>query len=221
MKIDWQAIDTLLLDMDGTLLDLHFDNYFWLHYLPQAYSEAFSLHPDEAKTYIYQLSDNKKSTLDWYCLDHWSDELQMDIAALKHDVQAKIALRPFVEEFLQAQKRLGKQILLVTNAHRASLDLKMLITRLEHYFDAMISTHDYGVPKEHMTLWESLHADYHFNPARTLLIDDSEAILDCAADYGIAHLLTITQPDSQSPPRQGLKYPAFLHFDEIMPHDRS
>ena len=25
--INWQQIDTVFLDMDGTLLDLHFDNY--------------------------------------------------------------------------------------------------------------------------------------------------------------------------------------------------
>ncbi|HNG60363.1 MAG TPA: haloacid dehalogenase, partial [Cellvibrionaceae bacterium] len=36
--IPWQAIDTLLLDMDGTLLDLHYDNYFWLEYLPRAFA---------------------------------------------------------------------------------------------------------------------------------------------------------------------------------------
>ena len=27
--IDWTQLDTILLDMDGTLLDLEFDNHFW------------------------------------------------------------------------------------------------------------------------------------------------------------------------------------------------
>ena len=34
---DWRAIDTVLLDMDGTLLDLRFDNYFWLELVPRKY----------------------------------------------------------------------------------------------------------------------------------------------------------------------------------------
>ncbi|HBT55971.1 MAG TPA: haloacid dehalogenase, partial [Pseudomonas sp.] len=32
--LNWNAIDTVLLDMDGTLLDLHFDNHFWLEHMP-------------------------------------------------------------------------------------------------------------------------------------------------------------------------------------------
>ncbi|MCP4043692.1 MAG: haloacid dehalogenase, partial [Gammaproteobacteria bacterium] len=32
--INWNSIHTVLLDMDGTLLDLHFDNQFWLEHVP-------------------------------------------------------------------------------------------------------------------------------------------------------------------------------------------
>ena len=38
-SLPWSDIDTVLLDMDGTLLDLHFDNHFWLEHLPQRYAE--------------------------------------------------------------------------------------------------------------------------------------------------------------------------------------
>jgi len=33
-SINWSEIDTILLDMDGTLLDLNFDLHFWMEYLP-------------------------------------------------------------------------------------------------------------------------------------------------------------------------------------------
>lgn len=216
MTIDWTAIDTLLLDMDGTLLDLHFDNYFWLHYLPQAYSDTHNIDPAQAVPDLHQRFTDKRGSLSWYCLDYWSRELQLDIVALKHQLEDKIAIRPFVPEFLQQQRQAGKQLILVTNAHRASLSLKMAKTGLATQFDALVSTHDYGAPKEDPALWAALQNDYRYNPSRCLLIDDSEPILDCAAACGIGHLLTLRQPDSQQAPREGLKYPAILHFNEIM-----
>jgi 5'-nucleotidase len=38
LDLDWNNIDTVLLDMDGTLLDLAFDSQFWLQDVPQALS---------------------------------------------------------------------------------------------------------------------------------------------------------------------------------------
>lgn len=215
--INWEKIHTVLLDMDGTLLDLHYDNYFWLHYVPKVYSDTFSVDPDEAMRLLHRRFEQKRGTMAWYCLDFWSDELQLDIAGLKRDIASKIAVRPHVEAFLAALQRSDRQVLLVTNAHRASLDLKMAKTGLGSYFDAMISTHDYGVPKEDATLWEVLKADFHFDPATTLLVDDTESVLASAQSFGIAHLLIMKQPDSTQPARENLRFPAALHFDEVMP----
>jgi len=219
--LDWSKIDTVLLDMDGTLLDLHFDNYFWLEYVPQVYSQTNDMPHNEAISFLHKRFAQEQGTMSWYCLDYWTQELQLDIAGLKRDVEAKIAIRPHVEHFLQALKDQQKQVVLVTNAHRDSLDLKMEKTQLERYFDKMISSHDYGVPKEQVTLWEVLRADCHFEPDSTLLIDDTESVLRAAENFGIAHLLTIYQPDSQRPVREGLSFPAIHHFDEIMPGDRA
>ncbi len=217
--LNWHEINTVLLDMDGTLLDLHFDNYFWLEYVPQIYSATFDVDPEEATRYLHERFEREQGTMAWYCLDYWSEELDLDIVGLKRDIEMKIAVRPFVEEFLAALKKQGKRIILVTNAHRDSLNLKMERTRLQHYFDAMVSSHDYGAPKEQETLWQSLHADFHFDLATSLLIDDTESVLASAENFGIKHLLTIKQPDSQKPPRTSLRYPAIAHFDEIMPND--
>lgn len=218
MPIDWSAIDTLLLDMDGTLLDLHFDNFFWVHYLPQRYIDTFKVEPTKALADLEQLFADQQGNLSWYCLDYWSNQLQLDIVALKNEVKEKIAIRPFVEDFLSAMRHAGKQTILITNAHRASLDLKMQETGLATYLDVLASTHDYGVPKEDPKLWSALQKDFQYNPARSLLIDDGEIILDCAKACGIGHLLTLQQPDSQKALRSNLRYPAILHFDEIMPH---
>ena len=215
----WSDIDTVLLDMDGTLLDLHFDNYFWLTHLPQVFSQKYSVDYDDAMKDLHQRFNNKRGSMDWYCLDFWTEQLQMDVVNLKHDVKDKIAIRPFVETFLLFLRAQGKHIVLLTNAHRDSLDLKMQETDLAGFFDQIISTHDYGLPKENLALWSALQADCHFDPQRTLLIDDTETVLDSAKSYGIKHLLTLLQPDSQNPERDGLQYPSIHHFDEIMPRD--
>ena len=216
MLINWPEIDTLLLDMDGTLLDLHFDNYFWLHHLPANFGKKHAITFDDAFSDLSARFAARRGTLSWYCLDYWTHELGIDIAQLKHEVADKIALRPYVVEFLQQQRNAGRKLILLTNAHRKSLSLKMDITGIEPLFDALVSTHDYGIPKEDPKLWQALLTDFPINPARSLLIDDSEPILDCAKACGIGHVLTLRQPDSQQALRQALKHPAILHFDEIM-----
>ena len=39
MMLPWFEIDTVMFDMDGTLLDLHFDNFFWLKLVPEHFSK--------------------------------------------------------------------------------------------------------------------------------------------------------------------------------------
>jgi len=41
-------------------------------------------------------------------------------------------------------------------------------------------------------------------------------VLDSAHTFGIAHLMTLRQPDSSLPPKQTTRYPSIHHFDEIM-----
>lgn len=217
VELPWSEIDTVLLDMDGTLLDLHFDNFFWQTHLPKVYSDTFNVDPELAETDLHQRFEDKRGSMDWYCLDYWSAQLQLDVVDLKHQLQEKIAIRPYVEVFLQQLKKQQKHVVLLTNAHRDSLDLKMKVTGLTAYFDQIISSHDYGLPKENVGLWAALKADCHFNPERTLLMDDTETVLQSAQAYGIKHLVTLLQPDSQHPARVDLSFPAILHFDEIMP----
>ena len=35
----WDSIETFFLDMDGTLLDLAYDNYFWHKHIPKVYAK--------------------------------------------------------------------------------------------------------------------------------------------------------------------------------------
>ncbi|MCV6626414.1 MAG: haloacid dehalogenase, partial [Cellvibrionaceae bacterium] len=100
-QLDWAQIDTVLLDMDGTLLDLHFDNYFWLQHLPRRYVETHGVPMEQAKAKLQGMFELYAGKLEWYCLDHWSAELDLDIAGLKQEIRERIATRPYAIEFLQ------------------------------------------------------------------------------------------------------------------------
>ncbi|MBQ0784101.1 MAG: GMP/IMP nucleotidase [Amphritea sp.] len=214
--MDWQNIDTVLLDMDGTLLDLHFDTFFWLEHLPVRYAELHSIDREEATRWLHERIMQEQGTLNWYCLDYWSRELNVDIKALKTEIRERIAFRPHVHDFLEHLKGEGVRRVIVTNAHRDSLTLKLEETGLDQLVDRIISSHDYQVAKEHQGFWHRLQEEEPFDPARTLLVDDSLAVLGSARKYGIAYLLSIIQPDSQKPGREIIDFNAIEHFDEII-----
>lgn len=213
----WGEIDTVLLDMDGTLLDLHFDNHFWQVYVPEKFAENHGLSHDEAHAECFRRYDAKAGTLDWYCVDYWTEALELDIARLKEELAHLIQVHPDVPEFLAAARAAGKRVALVTNAHHKSLSLKMRRTGLESRFDAIHSSHSFGIAKESPDFWAALRRVEPFDPARTLLADDSLPVLRSAASYGIRHLLAIRQPDTRQPPKETGEFPSIHRFSEVMP----
>ncbi|MGK0441170.1 MAG: putative hydrolase of the HAD superfamily [Pseudohongiellaceae bacterium] len=215
--INWAQIDTVLLDMDGTLLDLHFDNYFWLHHLPKRYADIHQQDEQTTRKRLTSRFESERGTLNWYCLDYWSEQLQLDVPALKLEIEHMISIRPHVLEFLKQLQQSRQRVLLVTNAHRDSLNIKMNKTGLADLFDELIVSHDFRAPKEQPVFWQQMRINHPFDPERTLLIDDTISVLASAQQFGIKHLLTLLQPDSKQERREKTQFPGILHFDEIMP----
>ena len=144
-----------------------------------------------------------------------SAQVGFDIAALKPELKHLIQPRVDAFDFLARLHASGRQVLLATNAHRASLELKLAETTMGQWFHALVRSHDYGHAKEEQAFWQRLRQEHPFDPARTLFLDDSEAVLDSARRFGIARLISIVTPDSQTPPRTGLRYPAIDRFAEL------
>ncbi|NQD92317.1 GMP/IMP nucleotidase [Pseudomonas sp. CrR25] len=215
--LPWSEIDTVLLDMDGTLLDLHFDNHFWLQHLPQRYAEHHGISRALAEAELLPLFREHAGQLNWYCTDFWSRELNLPIRDLKREIAHLIALRPDADTFLNALRAAGKRVVLITNAHRDSLSLKLERIELAPYFERLISSHDYGFAKEHQQFWFALQQDFAFEPARSLFIDDSLPILRSARDFGVAHLLAVRQPDSRQGPKDTEEFAAVEDYRELLP----
>lgn len=215
IHVPWEDIDTILLDMDGTLLDLYFDNYFWREHLPRKWGELHGLDVTTARSHLLAKIDGKAGTLAWYCLDHWSEELGVDILALKSDVVHLIGIRPSAEAFLKFVSALAQPVVMVTNAHAALIEMKMNKTGIDGYFDQIVSSHRLGVAKEEPGFWGKLAMELDYVPERSLLIDDNLQVLRSARAYGIKHLLTIAQPDSQRPVRVVDEFPAVFSYQDI------
>jgi putative hydrolase of the HAD superfamily len=215
--LDWTRIDTVLLDMDGTLLDLHYDNHFWLEHVPRRYAEKHGLTLEAARDALRGYYKRVEGTLDWYCVDYWTRELGLDIAQLKQEVEHLIQVHPHVLDFLHGVRALRKHVLLVTNAHGKSLDIKFRRTQLGGHFDAVVCSHDLRAPKEHAGFWHKLEAAHPFDKSRALLIDDSLPVLRAARDYGIAQLLAVYQPDSRLPDKDVGEFAAIRSFRDIQP----
>ena len=215
--IRWEAIDTVLLDMDGTLLDLHYDNTLWNQLLPTRYSEAHRLSEEAARSHLFSHMHEHHGQLTFYCLDHWAEFTSINIVGLHEELVQLIRFRPNAERFLLWLRNNGKRALLVTNAHRDSLSVKDAHSGIVGLLDSDISFHDYGSPKESRAFWESLMHEHPYDPERTLLIDDNDSVLNAAAEFGIRHLFTVQQPDSRRAARDGLNFPSFNDFLEILP----
>ncbi|ATC96255.1 GMP/IMP nucleotidase [Pseudoalteromonas tunicata] len=215
--LNWQQIDTVLLDMDGTLLDLHFDNHFWLEFIPAKIAQQHNISFEDAKTILIDKYHKVAGQIEWYCLDYWQKELNLPIAQLKREVQHLIAIREDVPDFLNALRKAGKKLILLTNAHPDSLSLKIERTQLDGYLDVLISTHEFGVSKEHQALWQQLQARLNFDKNRTLFVDDSLTILKAAHAFGIGHLLAIANPDSKLQPIHTDEFLAITDYRTLLP----
>ena len=212
---DWSAIDTVLLDMDGTILDLKFDSHFWLELVPARFAAANALTLAAAKDQLEPLFAAKQGTLDWYCIDYWSRELKLDLPALNREAREHVAWAPEAEGFVLGLRELGKRLVLVTNAHGDTLTVKDAQLDFRGHFDAVYSSHSFGTPKETAEFWQRLIECEPFERARTLFVDDSLPVLRAARAFGIAWIYAIAQPDSSRPRREINEFPAVNHLHEL------
>jgi HAD superfamily hydrolase (TIGR01509 family) len=214
--VNWDEIETVLLDMDGTLLDLHFDNYFWQEYLPIEWGKQNNLDAQTARETLVPKFQAMHGTLSWYCVEYWSNELNLDVMALKNDIVNLIQPRPHCNNFLLHVKELNKQLVMVTNAHERLIDMKFDKTGIDSHFHDVISSHSLGHPKEDLEFWHELSKQISFKPEKSLLIDDNLTVLRTAGQYGIGFLLSIARPDSKRPEKDTEEFQAIDSFEQLI-----
>ena len=205
-----------MLDMDGTILDLAYDNYMWMHHVPEKFAAANGIEPDAAREQLYAKFDSMRGQLEWYCLDHWSNYLGLDIAQLHRDENHRIGYLPGAEEFLRTIRDQDIRVLMVTNSHSETLTIKDEITGITRHFDDIYTSHDLGYPKESQAFWRAMAEKEDFDPATTLYVDDTPRVLRSAAEYGIGMLLEVTHPDTTADVRDSGEFVGVRGVSELL-----
>ena len=208
--------DTLMLDMDGTVLDLAFDHYIWMHHVPRQYAERHGMELEDARQKLFAKFEEMLGQLEWYCLDHWSDFLGIDVAEIHRDNRHRIGFLPGAREFLDVASDMGKRLLLVSNSHAETLEIKNDVTGVTSYFDGIHLSHTYGHPKETQLFWEALAEAEDFDPGKTLFIDDTVRVLDSAREFGVEMLVEVMHPDTSTDRKSESSYASILGVRDLV-----
>ncbi len=219
MTIDgfsWDQVDDVLLDMDGTLLDRHFDNFFFEEELPRRYAAKHGLQVEEAFRRLLAMYRAVEGELDWTDLHYWTRTLGIDLVALTREFEHLITFHPDAVEFLGHLRARGKRVHLVTNAHAAGIEIKVARTSLDQYVDRVVSAFEVGYLKMRPEFWPACRRLLKFTPSRSLYIDDDEACLAAAQLYGIGYMYHRSKSSSRLPPEPSSRYVSIESFHVLM-----
>lgn len=214
---DLQQQPIAMFDMDGTLLDLAFDDFIWNQCLPERHAQVHQCSLEQSQKTLFQFYQQHKHTLSWYSSAYWTEKVGVDVLRLQYDHRDKIKARIGCHELLKQLNARGYRCWLLTNADRAGLEMKLENVELSPYFELMISSEELGHAKEEVAFWQKLQLLHPFDPAQAIFIDDTVVVLNSAEDFGIHQLFSILQPSSNKMPRSKteLAYPALDHLTEL------
>ncbi len=214
---DWDLIDDILLDMDGTLLDRHFDNFFFEEELPRRYAALHGLAFEMARDHLMGMYRSVEGELDWTNLHYWTGRIGIDVVAMTRELDHMIDFLPGAEEFLKEIGRLGKRVVILTNAHTAGVEIKQSKTGIDRYVDRIVDAFEVGHLKMREAYWPTCQRLVGFDPARALYVDDDEACLAAAEAHGIGHILHSAKSSSQLPPQPSLRFRSITNLADLIP----
>ncbi len=221
LSIPFKDISCVLLDMDGTLLDRYFDDYFWEHLVPERYAEKHKITFGKAKEELFKKYKAHEGTLNWTDINFWSRELDLDIMALKEQIRHLIEVHPHVEDFLRILKTRKIKTFIVTNAHYKVLDMKLKKTDLGKYITGAITSFEIGFPKEKIEFWKKAKQKLHFDKEKTILVDDTLEVLKTAQKFGIKYLIYKAISNSKVKPAPSAEFMTILDFSYLIKQEKA
>ncbi len=212
--LNWDEVDDVLLDMDGTLLDRHFDNFFFEEELPRRYAAIHRLSFEESRDRLMAMYRSVEGELAWTDLHYWTKRVGLDVVAMHKELDHMIAFLPGAEEFLRDLKSRGKRITVLTNAHQAGVSVKTAKTGLDRHVHRIVDAFEVGYLKMRSEYWPACRQLVGFDPNRSLYVDDDESCLDAARQFGITGIVHSAKSSSQLPPAPSASFTSV----EQLPH---
>jgi HAD superfamily hydrolase (TIGR01509 family) len=213
---DWRQVDDVLLDMDGTLLDRDFDNFFFEEELPRRYAVKYGFPEAESRKRLFGMYRAVEGELQWTDLQYWTRTLGIDLVAMTKELDHRIKVHPDALGFLQQLRSKGKKLYIVTNAHDTGVQIKVARTGIDRYVDRIVNAFDVGYLKMRSEFWPHCQRLLGFQPARTFYVDDDEACLAAAARYGIGHVYHRSKSSSRLPPQPSSRYSSIESFQDLL-----
>jgi 5'-nucleotidase len=213
---NWSQIDDVLLDMDGTLLDRHFDNFFFEEELPRRYAALHNLSFEESRDRLMAMYRSVEGELAWTDLNYWTSQVGIDVVAMHRELDHMIGFLPGAEEFLRHLQQLGKRVTIVTNAHSTGVSVKVAKTGLDRYVDRIVDAFEVGYLKMRPEYWPNCQRLLGFEPSRSLFMDDDEGCLTAAKEFGVAHLVHSAKSSSQLPPQPSAQFSSIDTFQTLL-----
>lgn len=213
---DWDGVDDVLLDMDGTLLDRHFDNFFFEEELPRRYAAKHGLEVDEALERLLTMYRAVEGELAWTDLHYWTRTLGIDVVALTKEFEHLISFHPDATDFLRHLRARGKRVYVLTNAHAAGVAIKVSRTGVDRHVDRIVNAFEIGYLKMRSEYWPTCQRLLGFDPSRSLYIDDDEACLTAAHEYGIGHVYHRSKSSSRLPAQPSSRYVSIESFHALI-----
>ena len=172
-RLRWDDIDDVLLDMDGTLLDRHFDNFFFEEELPRRYAALHGLPFEVSRERLMAMYRTVEGELAWTDLHYWTERVGIDVVALHKEL---------------------------TNAHKAGVAVKSAKTGLARHVDRIVDAFEVGYLKMRAEYWPACRRLVGFDPTRSLYVDDDESCLLAAKQFGIHRLVHSAKSSTQLAP---------------------
>jgi FMN phosphatase YigB (HAD superfamily) len=214
--LDWGQIDDVLLDMDGTLLDRHFDNFFFEEELPRRYAEIHDLTLEESRDTLMAMYRSVEGELAWTDLHYWTQRVGIDVVAMTKELDHMIEFLPGAEEFLKYLRRQGKRVTIITNAHESGVAIKSAKTGVGQHVHSIVNAFEVGYLKMRPEYWPACQRLLGFDPKRSFYMDDDEGCLVAARQFGIAHLIHSAKSSSQLPPAPAAQFVSIASFSPLM-----
>jgi len=165
-------------DLDGTLVDKNFDDALWFQEIPKLYSEKHGVSFQEAWNHCTSCYDGLgDQDLRWYDIDYWLEKFEIgaDSSRLIDDLSHTIKLFDDSVPVLEFLKNKGFKLVVISNANRKFLDVKMRAEGMNYFFSRVFSvTSDFQQVKKTKDVYLEICKQLGVKPEDLVHVGDHE-----------------------------------------------